>query len=1042
MKNSKRLISILLSVILAVSCVMPVVALAAQGVFYTVIFVDENGNAIGSEYQVSKGSTIDADKIPALPVSTVEGYDHIDDGDGKHSIYSWDSDPATTPIVTNTVFTRVRTTESHNFDFGKPSFKFREDSKTGLVSEYTCPDCGYVGQLGVKLDFKHISLSQGVPYELTGTAVTGGDSTQMSGYLDVTTVKPVISALEKVGVIPAGTGSTINTILDVVDKVGDVGDEIVERTSTCAKEGHLYGAPTFTWNEEHTECYAHFTCTRDECHDNYDNHVVDKKMLVQGPYYTYADCENDGIETYTATTKFTDTDLGSVDGYAPEHDFETAYEHVWQPRKGHKFTQPASNGDATCTADGTTSMVCENCGEIITNTDAGSALGHAPGAEVKENYVAPTCTQEGSYSSVRYCARCGIEMSRENKVVPATGHFEPDDYVVENRTLPSCTQGGSYDRVKYCTVCGVEIPNSRTTITIDPTEHIPGEEVKENATESTCTDGGSYEAVRYCVNCGQEIEGSRHTVNVEKADHDYQPVTTQPTCTSKGKVEMICSVCGHHYTDHYINQLEHDYEETVVPPTCKSGGYTVYTCTNCGDTYTDDDTAQTDHNWDDGVVTVEPGCETVGIKTYTCKDCSTQRTEEIPKKEHRDVANDIKPTCTKVGYTKITCSNCNRTYIEEGSEKQPLGHKGADPVREHEHAATCTQEGSYESVVYCERCEIELTRTPVVIPVKAHNSDKVYVAPTCTEQGYTMYKCKDCGFEYRATFKNPKDHRTVVDKAVASTCIKTGLTEGSHCPDCGLVYVEQQEVPLADHKWNNGVITLQPTTTETGVKTYTCTVCKKTKTEVIPKITVKEATPSKEQADKAKINKVIKKPADITTLSHLNNGKMDIYFSKVKGAANYRVMFRKQGAKKWNYAWTNGQTHYVLKNLKKDGLYEFKFAAYKKNSAGVWERGDYSQTSYRYYHKANIKSVKAGKKSATVKWARDKAAVGYELFYSTNKDMNKRKRIYIKGNKNLSYTIKGLKKGKKYYIRVRSIKQKGGKNYTSEFSSQKTVKAK
>ena len=169
---------------------------------------------------------------------------------------------------------------------------------------------------------------------------------------------------------------------------------------------------------------------------------------------------------------------------------------------------------------------------------------------------------------------------------------------------------------------------------------------------------------------------------------------------------------------------------------------------------------------------------------------------------------------------------------------------------------------------------------------------------------------------------------------------------------------------------------------------------------------------------------------------------MDIFFSKVPGAANYRVMYRAAGAKNWNYAWTNTQTHYVLTGLKKNGLYEFKFAAYEKNSNGVWERGDYSQTSYRYYYKAKIKKAKAGKKSATVKWARDKSAAGYELFYYTKPDMSDRKRIYIKGNKKVTRKITGLKKGKKYYVRVRSIKRKGGINYTSEFSNQKTVKAK
>ena len=37
-----------------------------------------------------------------------------------------------------------------------------------------------------------------------------------------------------------------------------------------------------------------------------------------------------------------------------------------------------------------------------------------------------------------------------------------------------------------------------------------------------------------------------------------------------------------------------------------------------------------------------------------------------------------------------------------------------------------------------------------------------------------------------------------------------------------------------DHQWNDGVVTTPATCTEAGVKTYTCTVCKVTKTEEIP----------------------------------------------------------------------------------------------------------------------------------------------------------------------------------------------------------------
>ena len=153
-------------------------------------------------------------------------------------------------------------------------------------------------------------------------------------------------------------------------------------------------------------------------------------------------------------------------------------------------------------------------------------------------------------------------------------------------------------------------------------------------------------------------------------------------------------------------------------------------------------------------------------------------------------------------------------------------------------------------------------------------------------------------------------------------------------------------------------------------------------------------------------------------------------------------MYRKAGTKKWNYAWTDCKTEYYLKNLKTGGLYEFMFAAYKKNAKNVWERGAYSKISTRYYKKQTIKKLTAGKKSIKVNWSYDKNSNGYELFYSTTPDMTKRKRIVIKNKKTPSYTIKKLKSGKKYYIRVRSIKKKNGKSFIGEYSSQKKIKAK
>jgi hypothetical protein len=78
------------------------------------------------------------------------------------------------------------------------------------------------------------------------------------------------------------------------------------------------------------------------------------------------------------------------------------------------------------------------------------------------------------------------------------------------------------------------------------------------------------------------------------------------------------------------------------------------------------------------------------------------------------------------------------------------------------------------------------------------------------------------------------------------------------------------------------------------------------------------------------------------------------------------------------------------------------------------------------------------KVSLTLTWNRDKKATGYQLQYATDKKFKKNKKtVKIKKNKTTKHTIKNLKSGTTYYVRIRSYKKSKKKTKYSKWVTQK-----
>ena len=97
-------------------------------------------------------------------------------------------------------------------------------------------------------------------------------------------------------------------------------------------------------------------------------------------------------------------------------------------------------------------------------------------------------------------------------------------------------------------------------------------------------------------------------------------------------------------------------------------------------------------------------------------------------------------------------------------------------------------------------------------------------------------------------------------------------------------------------------------------------------------------------------------------------------------------------------------------------------------------------TIYGVPKKPGMKKLTAGKKKFTVQWKKDKKADGYQVQYSTDKKFKKNVKSVNVSKKSTKATVKKLKKGKTYWVRMHSYKKINGKKYYSGWGKVKSVK--
>ncbi len=364
-----------------------------------------------------------------------------------------------------------------------------------------------------------------------------------------------------------------------------------------------------------------------------------------------------------------------------------------------------------------------------------------------------------------YCTVC------EDLLTAALGH-EYEDQIIP----PTCTEKG---HTLHACIRG---DDSYTDTFTEPTGHTEG-------VPATCT------MPQTCTVCSEVLS--------EALGHDHRSdVTLQPTCTEPGVMTDTCTRCNDVTTrpippnghtpgseatcteaqictvchECLVNKLGHNYDSVTVDPTCTDRGYDLHTCTHCDSSYLDTFVPAKGHT---------PGAAATCTEPQLCTVCSAVVKEEIG---HNFSGTTVEPSCLGQGYSLHTCTRCSFSYTD--NTVPALGHKAGA-------SATCTAPQT------CTRCSSVLTKA------LGHDYEDSTVAPTCTDQGYTVHTCSRCATTYTDSLLPATGHTP----GTAPTCTTPQL-----CTVCSTVLARAQE-------HNYQATEVAATCMEQGYTLLTCTRC-------------------------------------------------------------------------------------------------------------------------------------------------------------------------------------------------------------------------
>ena len=345
------------------------------------------------------------------------------------------------------------------------------------------------------------------------------------------------------------------------------------------------------------------------------------------------------------------------------------------------------------------------------------------------------------------------------------------------------------------------------------------------------------------------------TVHISCAHTRKETGYTPATCTKNGSRTYHCDTCNKDFEE-IIPKTPHNYVYGEIDANGKSTGI----CSDCQNTIYIAPPTSFDIYWRNSTSTTSyysssmPASNPIGSTIYAWaqningdSDYQELRIEStdpsvvstpgiISDKTYLNPLNVLAAGITQITVYPTYNPALKKTYTLR------IGENGSVDIAQ---AEITLSEKSYIYTGNPQKPKVTVTMHGTTLTenkdytIRYENNTAVGTA-TVTVTGAGLF-CGQTAIPYtiQSSAAKPHTHVTVIDEAVPATCTTPGLTEGSHCSECGLVFTTQQVVNALGHDWaSDFTIDIPATKTSTGEMSLHCKRCnERSRITEIPKLT-------------------------------------------------------------------------------------------------------------------------------------------------------------------------------------------------------------